>query len=73
MRLAAALCQDPVKVKVIVPGYNAADYVRQCVESILGQRFAEFELRVVRNPRDLGVAGARNRATPARQLAPSDS
>lgn len=74
-----------MKVSVIVPAYNAADYLRQSVESILGQTFADFELivvddcstdstpdilasygdprlRVVRNPQNMGVVGARNRA-----------
>ncbi len=34
-------------ISVCVPMYNAARYVRECIESILNQTFADFELLVV--------------------------
>ena len=35
------------KISVIVPVYNAKKYLHQCVESILSQSFADFELLLV--------------------------
>lgn len=35
------------KVSVIVPVYNAKDYLRRCVDSILAQSLADFELLLV--------------------------
>ena len=35
------------KISVIVPVYNAKKYLYQCVESILSQSFADFELLLV--------------------------
>ena len=32
---------------VIVPCYNVSAYIRQCIESILSQTFADFELILV--------------------------
>lgn len=77
---------DP-PVSVIIPTYNGAAYLREAVESILGQTFRDFELiliddvssdasvaiaeeyarrdprvRVVRNAKNLGFAGNRNKA-----------
>ncbi len=34
------------RVSVVVPAYNNADYIRQTVESVLGQTFTDFELVV---------------------------
>lgn len=34
-------------VSVIVPVYNAERFIKRCVESILGQKFTEFELLLV--------------------------
>ncbi|MDR0710803.1 MAG: glycosyltransferase family 2 protein [Prevotellaceae bacterium] len=34
-------------ISVCMPCYNAAPYIRECVESVLAQSFAEFELVVV--------------------------
>lgn len=36
-----------MKVSVIMPLYNAEQYVGECIESILGQSFGDFELIVV--------------------------
>jgi glycosyltransferase involved in cell wall biosynthesis len=38
---------DPPKVSVVMPAYNAEDYVSLAIASILGQSFADFELIVV--------------------------
>ncbi len=34
-------------VSIIIPAYNAADYIRECVDSILAQSFKDYELIVV--------------------------
>ena len=34
-------------VSIIVPVYNAEDYLGRCVDSILGQEFQDFELLLV--------------------------
>ena len=72
------------RVSIVTPAYNAAPYLQQALDSMLGQTFTDFEmivvddastdatmdilianrdprLRVVRNARNLGVAGSRNR------------
>lgn len=36
-----------MKVSVIVPVYNTIDYLTRCIDSILGQSFADFELLLV--------------------------
>ena len=36
-----------VRLSVIVPLYNKARYIRRCLDSILGQTFADFEIIVV--------------------------
>jgi glycosyltransferase involved in cell wall biosynthesis len=38
---------DEVKVSVIVPVYNAEDYLRQCLDTILAQTFSNIELIIV--------------------------
>ena len=35
------------KVSVVVPVYNVEEYLPECVESILGQTFTDFELIVL--------------------------
>ena len=37
----------PVTVSVIVPVYNAGDYVFRCLESIAGQTFEDFECLII--------------------------
>lgn len=39
--------QEHPLVSVIVPAYNAAGYLRRCVDSVLGQTLADFELLIV--------------------------
>jgi glycosyltransferase involved in cell wall biosynthesis len=80
---------DPVpRVSVLMTTYNGAAFIRQSIDSVLGQSFGDFELivvddcstdttpailatfadprlRVVRNPRNLGVVAARNRGIAA--------
>ena len=74
----------PPRVSVVTPAYNAAPYLAQAIDSMLGQTFTDLELIVVddastdatasilagyrdprlvvvRNERNLGVVGARNR------------
>ncbi|WP_372518627.1 glycosyltransferase family 2 protein [Candidatus Ruminimicrobiellum ovillum] len=36
-----------VKVSVIIPVYNVENYLRQCLDSIVGQTFKDFEIIVV--------------------------
>jgi Glycosyl transferase family 2 len=38
---------DPPRVSVVMPAYNAEDYVSLAIDSVLGQSFADFELIVV--------------------------
>ena len=35
------------KISVIVPVYNTESYLRECIESILRQSYADFELLLV--------------------------
>ena len=37
---------NPV-VSIIVPVYNAKEYLRRCVDSILGQEYTDFELLLI--------------------------
>ena len=32
------------KISVIIPVYNAESYLEQCLDSVLGQSFTEFEI-----------------------------
>lgn len=36
-----------MKVSVVVPVYNVATYLEQCLDSILAQTFTDFELLLV--------------------------
>ena len=36
-----------MKVSVVVPVYNAAAHLEQCLDSILAQTFTDFELLLV--------------------------
>lgn len=35
------------KISVIVPVYNAEQYLPRCIDSILNQSFADFELLLI--------------------------
>ena len=37
------------KVSVCIPAFNAADYLRQAVESVLGQDYQDYEIVIVDN------------------------
>lgn len=37
------------KVSVCIPAFNAADYLRQAVESVVGQNYRDFEIVIVDN------------------------
>ena len=39
--------EEPTYVSVIVPVYNAAPYLKECVDSILAQTLANFELMLI--------------------------
>lgn len=39
--------QSTPKISVIVPVYNVEKYIHQCIDSILGQTFADFELLLI--------------------------
>jgi len=43
-------------LSIVVPVYNAEDYISDCVESILGQQFADFELILVNDGSSDGSA-----------------
>ena len=50
------------KVSIIVPVYNVEKYLRECVDSILGQSFADFGRRMpVRRRIDTGIQDGGNR------------
>ena len=34
-------------ISIVVPSYNVAPYIRQCIESILNQTFSNWELLLV--------------------------
>jgi len=40
-------CEATPKVSVCMPVYNAAPYLRECIDSILTQTFTDFELLIV--------------------------
>ena len=46
MTLAAPVTPAP-RVSVVTPAYNAALYLRQAIDSILGQTFTDFEMIVI--------------------------
>ena len=39
--------KSEVKISVIVPCYNAENYVEQCMESIINQEVKEIEILVI--------------------------
>ncbi|MCM1266968.1 MAG: glycosyltransferase family 2 protein [Bacteroidales bacterium] len=39
--------ENSYKISVIVPVYNTADYLRECVDSILGQKYRNLEIILV--------------------------
>jgi glycosyltransferase involved in cell wall biosynthesis len=48
--------QDVPRVTVLLPAYNAAAYLREAVDSVLGQTFADFELIVINDGSTDGTA-----------------
>ncbi|MEE1092044.1 MAG: glycosyltransferase, partial [Prevotella sp.] len=36
-----------MEISVIIPVYNKADYIEDCVKSLMGQDFADFEVVLV--------------------------
>ena len=36
-----------VKISIIMPVYNSRQYLEKCIDSILNQDFAEFELLLI--------------------------
>ncbi|MEG1723744.1 MAG: glycosyltransferase, partial [Bacteroidales bacterium] len=42
-----ALTSQNPKISVCVPVYNASQYLRECIDSILSQEFEDFELLMV--------------------------
>ena len=45
--MALLLNQSTCAISVVVPLYNAAEYVSECLDSLLGQTFQDFEVIVV--------------------------
>lgn len=39
--------EKSIHISIIVPVYNSADFLHQCVDSILGQTYREFELLLI--------------------------
>lgn len=39
--------EKKIRVSVIVPVYNVEEYLRECLDSILSQTFADYELILV--------------------------
>ena len=37
----------PLEISVVIPMYNAAPYLRACIDSVLSQSFENFELIIV--------------------------
>ncbi len=52
-----AIAQNEIKASIILPVYNTAPYLRQCLDSILAQTFKEFELICVDDGSTDGSAG----------------
>lgn len=44
MKEATKTMDSPIKVSVVLPVYNVGDYLRQCLDSILGQSLREIEV-----------------------------
>ena len=38
---------DEIKITVLMPAYNASNYIGEAIESVLKQTFSEFELLIV--------------------------
>ena len=36
-----------MKFSIIVPAYNVAQYIEECIESILNQSYSNFELIII--------------------------
>ena len=43
-------------VSVVTPFYNTAPYLPECIESVLGQTYGNFEYLLVNNRRPMGHA-----------------
>jgi glycosyltransferase involved in cell wall biosynthesis len=41
------MAEKKIKVSVLMPAYNAGDYIQQAIESVLCQTYADFELIIV--------------------------
>ena len=39
--------QENPKISIIIPVYNAEAYLHRCVDSVLSQKFKDFELLLV--------------------------
>ena len=45
------------EISIIIPVYNSATYLRQCIDSILAQSFSDFELLLVDDGSSDGSGG----------------
>ena len=41
------MCMDKNKISIIIPVYNAEDYLDRCLQSILSQDFNSYEVILV--------------------------
>lgn len=41
------MLSNPPAITVLMPAYNAADYIREAIDSVLAQTFTDFELLIV--------------------------
>ena len=48
--------KDP-KLSVVIPVYNVEEYLRECLDSVLGQDFDDFEVILVDNNSTDGSLG----------------
>ena len=41
------LCESSAKIGIVIPIYNVAPYLRQCLDSVINQTYGNFEVCLV--------------------------